>query len=246
VLWSLGVGEAFEGGPYASASETTLHESLTIKSFTFSPFQTNCYVCHDAGEAVLVDPSCYAEGERQAVVDYLEEQGLTLRHLLLTHAHIDHIFGSAFLAERYGMPWQMHRDALPFVEQAQEQASFFGMPLAPPPMPRPEHFFREGDVIRFGTASWEVLETPGHAPGSVCFYDAADGYVLVGDVLFKDSIGRTDLPGGSLPTLMHSIFQRLLPLGDDTRVYPGHGPATTLGRERRHNPFLTGTFPGDV
>lgn len=213
---------------------------MTVQSFTFSPFQTNCYVCHDAGEAVLVDPSCSSEAERQAVVAYLEDQQLTLRHLLLTHAHIDHIFGCAFFAEAYGMPWQMHRDAVPFIERSKEQAMFFGVPLEPPPPPDPTAFLGEGDVLIIGQAQWEVLYTPGHAPGSICFYDAENRFVLSGDVLFKGSIGRADLPGGSLPVLMESIFQKLVPLGDDVTVYSGHGPATTIGRERRSNPFLIG------
>ena len=110
-------------------------EPLTVKTFTFSPFQTNCFVCHDAGEAVLIDPSCYTEAEQQTVVDYLENNGLTLRHLLLTHAHIDHIFGCAYFAERYGMAWQMHRDGLPFLQRSQEQALFFGTPIEAPPLP---------------------------------------------------------------------------------------------------------------
>ena len=220
---------------------TTNHRPLTVKTFTFSPFQTNCYVCHDAGEAVIVDPSCYTEAEQQAVVDYLAANSLTLRHLLLTHAHIDHIFGCAAFAERYGMDWQMHRDGLPFIDRAEEQSVFFGTPLTPPP--RPTTFLDEGDTVRFGEAAWEVLHTPGHAPGSVCFYDAEAGFVIAGDVLFMNSIGRTDLPGGSLPVLMQSIFQKLVPLGDAVKVYPGHGPATTIGRERRNNPFLTGGFP---
>ncbi len=211
---------------------------MTVKTFTFSPFQTNCFVCHDAAEAVLVDPSCNTETEQQAVVGYLEKNDLTLRHLLLTHTHIDHIFGCAYFAERYGMDWQMHRDALPFIQRSQEQALFFGTPLEAPPVP--EHFLDEGDTIRFGEAVWEVLHTPGHAPGSICFYDAAEGFVIAGDVLFMGSIGRVDLPGGSLPVLMQSIFQKLVPLGDATKVYPGHGPATTIGRERQSNPFLTG------
>ncbi len=210
---------------------------MTVRTFTFNPFQTNCYVCHDGGDAALIDPSCHTDRERQAVVAYLETHGLTLRHLLLTHAHIDHVFGCAFFAERYGMPWQMHRADALLLRRAQEQALFFGVPLDPPPVP--EAFLDEGDTVGLGGAAWEVLHTPGHSPGSLCFYDAANGFVLAGDVLFQGSIGRTDLPGGSLPVLMRSIFQKLVPLGDAVRVYPGHGPATTLGRERRTNPFLT-------
>ena len=214
---------------------------MTIKSFTFSPFQTNCYVCHDAGEAVLVDPSCNTEAERQAVVDYLEEHTLTLRHLLLTHAHIDHIFGCAFFSEKYGMAWQMHRGAGPFIKRSQEQALFFGTPLEPPPPP--EHFLDEDETISFGGATWEVLYTPGHAPGSVCFYDAANGFVLAGDVLFMDSIGRTDLWGGNQEQEIESIRTRIFTLAPDTIVYPGHGPSTTSGHEKDHNPFLTGGVP---
>ena len=217
---------------------------MTVQTFTFNPFQTNCYVCHDGGEAVIVDPSSVTEAEQQAVVAYLDEHGLAVRHLLLTHAHLDHIFGCAFFAAHYGLDWQLHRDARPFLERAPEQAAFFGVPMEAPPPPSGA-FLDDGDTVRFGAAVWQVLHTPGHAPGSLCFYDPATGFVLAGDVLFAGSIGRTDLPGGSLPVLMHSIFQKLLPLGDDVTVYPGHGPATTLGHERRTNPFLVGGASGE-
>lgn len=214
---------------------------MTIKSFTFNPFQTNCFVCHDAGEAVLIDPSCHTEAERQMVLDYLDQHALTVRHLLLTHAHIDHIFGCKALADHFGMPWQMHRADLPLLQRAREQAVFFGVKLENPPLP--DRFLQEGDTVAFGEAAWEVLHTPGHSPGSVCFHDAAGGFVIAGDVLFQGSIGRTDLPGGSLPVLMESIFQKLVPLGEATAVHPGHGPSTTIGQEVQTNPFLTGSFP---
>jgi hydroxyacylglutathione hydrolase len=211
---------------------------MTIQSFTFNPFQTNCYVCHNAGEAVLVDPSSMTAAEHQVVVDYLEHEGLTVRHLLLTHGHIDHIFGCAFFAARFGQAFQVHRDDLPLLRRAEEQGQVFGVAVEPPP--EPDRFLQEGDTISFGHTTWEVLHTPGHSPGSVCFYDRAAGAVIAGDVLFQGSIGRTDLWQGSLPQLMASIFQKLVPLGDATAVHPGHGPATTIGRERRANPFLTG------
>ncbi len=213
---------------------------MTVKSFTFNPFMTNCYVCHDAGEAVLVDPSAATPGEQEAVVAYVEEQGLTMKHLLLTHAHIDHIFGCAFFARRFGLSFRMHREDLPLLARAGDQAALFGVEIEPPPPVT--DFLDEGDTITFGERTWRVLHTPGHSPGSVCFHDAAAGAVLSGDVLFQGSIGRTDLWRGSLPELMASIFQKLVPLGDETVVYPGHGPATTIGRERRTNPFLTGSF----
>lgn len=210
---------------------------MTVQSFTFNPFQTNGFVCHDGGEAVLVDAPGRTPAEHQAVHDYLTRHGLTVRHLLLTHAHIDHVFGCAYWSEQLKMPWQMHREDLPFITRSQEQAQLFGIALEAPPLP--ETFLQEGDTITFGAATWQVLYTPGHSPGSVSFHDAAHGFVIAGDVLFHGSIGRTDLPGGSMPVLMQSIFQQLLPLGDETAVYCGHGPATKIGRERRNNPFLT-------
>lgn len=211
---------------------------MHIESFTFNPFETNCYVCHDGGEAVIVDPSSASPREHRVVVDYLEREGLTVRHLLLTHAHIDHIFGCAFFAARYGQPFALHRDDLTLLRRGPEQAQLFGVSLEAPP--EPDRFLAEGDTISFGETTWEVRHAPGHSPGSVCFYDARAGAVLAGDVLFQGSIGRTDLWKGSLPQLMRSIHDQLMTLDDDTAVYPGHGPATTIGRERATNPFLIG------
>ncbi len=213
---------------------------MTVHSFTFNPFETNCYVCHDAGEAVLIDPASHTPGERQQVLDYIEQEKLTVKHLLLTHAHIDHIFDCAFFAEHFDLGWQMHRADLPLLRASEEQGRLFGMPFPAPP--EPQGFLGEDDVVRFGGAEWHVLHTPGHSPGSICFYDEANRFVIGGDVLFNGSIGRTDLWMGSLPQLMASIYQKLLPLGDAVTVYPGHGPATTVGRERETNPFLTSGF----
>ncbi len=211
---------------------------MTVQSFTFNPFMTNCYVVHSAGEAVLIDPSCASASERRQVVDYIEAHGLTMRHLLLTHAHIDHIFGCAFFSEKYGQAFKMHAAERAFIARAEQQAMAFGVRVDPPPMP--ETFLDEGDTVSFGDVTFEILHTPGHSPGSICYYDADGGRVVSGDVLFQGSIGRTEgLPQTSLPQLMDSIFEKLLPLGDETVVYPGHGPATTIGRERRSNPFLT-------
>ncbi len=212
---------------------------MIVKSFTFSPFMTNCYVCHDAGEAVLIDPSAATSSEEQAVVEYVRQQQLTIRHLLLTHAHIDHIFSCAFFSAHFGQSFQMHHADVPLVERAKDQAALFGLTIEAPPVPT--QFLEEGDTVAFGTATWQVLHTPGHSPGSICFYDADNGLIVSGDVLFQGSIGRTDLWRGSLPELLGSIYQKLLPLGDATVVYPGHGPATTIGRERISNAFLTGS-----
>ncbi len=213
---------------------------MTVQSFTFNPFQTNCLICHDGGEAVLIDPSSSTLRERQVVMDYLKKHDLSISHLLLTHAHIDHIFDCAFFTQEFGEAFKMHRADAPLLRGAQEQARLFGVSIETPP--EPGVFLDQGATIKFGEAEWQILHTPGHSPGSICFYDEKNGFVISGDVLFSGSIGRTDLWQGSLPQLMESIFQELVPLGDDVVVYPGHGPSTTVGRERKQNPFLTGGY----
>jgi glyoxylase-like metal-dependent hydrolase (beta-lactamase superfamily II) len=210
---------------------------MEIQSFTFSPFMTNCYVLHSEGRAAVVDPSCESEEEREAVVRYLEENELAVDHLLLTHAHVDHIFGCRFFEEREGMAFQMHEADLPLIEEADRQAQAFGVRVDPPS--RPEAFLAEGDTVELGAARLEVLHTPGHSPGSITFVEREARRAISGDVLFQNSIGRTQgLPQTSHETLIRSIVDKLLPLGDDVAVYPGHGPSTTIGRERENNPFL--------
>lgn len=210
---------------------------MTIKSFTFNPFQTNCYVCHDGSRAVLIDPSSHTPEERALVLDYIDRQGLSVEMLLLTHAHIDHIMDCAFFAKHFGQAFQMHASDVPLLLRAQDQGRMFGVEVEPPPSPG--RLLSEGAVLTVGSSTWQVLHTPGHSPGSICYYDEKNRFVISGDVLFQGSIGRTDLWQGSLPQLMASIFDKLLPLGDDVTVYPGHGPATTVGAERTTNPFLT-------
>ena len=210
---------------------------MSVKSFVFNPFTTNCFVVESGGEAAVVDPSCMAPEEIDVVLSYLEKKNLTVKHLLLTHGHIDHIFGCAELSRRLNLGVQLHRDDFPLVENASIQASMFGLPFENPEVELIP--IEEGDQIKFGSTVWDVVHTPGHSPGSVSFVDHAGSYVIAGDVLFAGSIGRTDLWQGSLPTLMQSIFQKIVPLGDDYVVYSGHGPKTTVGEEARTNPFLT-------
>ena len=209
---------------------------MHVEVFTVNPFQQNCIVCHDEGEAVLIDPGTSTSTEREAVLDYIEGNSLVLRHLLLTHGHLDHVIDCRYFSQRYGMSFQIHRDDLPLIEHIEEQEMMVGMKIDTPP--RPTRFLEEGQQITFGTAVWDVLHTPGHSPGSVTFVDRANRFAVAGDVLFRGSIGRTDLWRGSLPTLMDSIFRQLVPLGEDFCVYCGHGPSTTIGEEVRSNPFL--------
>ncbi len=213
---------------------------MTIQSFTFNPFQTNLYVCHQDGEAVLIDPSSQSQEERDSVLRYIDENGLTVRHLLLTHAHLDHIYDCKCYAEHFGLAWRMHPSDVPLYRAAQEQAQMFGSEIDD--VPPPGALLREQDVVEVGGSSWEVRHVPGHSPGSILFYDAAGLFVISGDVLFKGSIGRTDLFMGSMPTLAESIETKLMTLYDRVKVYPGHGPETTIGYERSTNPFLTHGF----
>jgi glyoxylase-like metal-dependent hydrolase (beta-lactamase superfamily II) len=210
---------------------------MTVHSFTGNPFQTNGYVCHDDGEAIVVDPTCATASERQAWADYLDAHDLSVVHLLLTHAHVDHIFGCHFFEEREGDTFKAHEACVPFIERAAEQAKAFQVEVEPPTVPTT--FLDAGDTVSFGSVTLDVLHTPGHSPDSICFVDADSRQALTGDVLFQGSIGRTQgLPQTSQSQLMRSITDTLLPLGDDMTIYPGHGPATTIGDERRSNPFL--------
>jgi len=210
---------------------------MQVEAFTFNSFMTNCYVCHDDGEAVLVDASCATAAERREVLDVIEEKDLDVRHLLLTHAHVDHIFGCRAFEEHFDARFQAHEAAVPFIERAEEQAVAFGVEVDPPSVPTT--FLAEGDTVSFGGVTLEVLHTPGHSPDSISFVDEASQQALTGDVLFQNSIGRTQgLPETSRDQLLTSITEKLLPLGDEMRIYPGHGPETTIGRERYQNPFV--------
>ncbi|WKZ66285.1 MAG: MBL fold metallo-hydrolase [Flavobacteriales bacterium] len=209
---------------------------LRIASFTFNPFQENTFVVHDGSQALLIDPGCWNTAEERDLEGWLAEQGLLPARLVLTHAHIDHVLGCAWAHRRYGLLPELHRNDLALLQMAPRQGQLYGVPCEP--SPEPQRFIGEGDAIRLGDDELKVLFVPGHSPGHIALYSEAGRFVIAGDVLFKDSVGRTDLPGGDTDTLLRSIRDRLLPLGDDVRVYCGHGPDTTIGRERRSNPFL--------
>ena len=188
-------------------------------------------------EAIIFDPGCFTPAEEQGLVKALDAEGLKPVKLINTHCHFDHVFGNAFVKDKYGLELGIHELEVPVLEMAPVVVNMYGMPpmQASPPA---DYFIDEGDVIELGDARLEVLLCPGHSPGSLCFYNRGEGYIIAGDVLFHRSIGRTDLPGGDHKTLLKSIRRKLLPLPDEVRVYPGHGEATTIGEERRENPFL--------
>jgi hydroxyacylglutathione hydrolase len=210
---------------------------LKIKIFPFNPFQVNTYVLYDeTGECAIIDASCYERHEKNQLKAFIEEKGLRPVLLLNTHCHIDHILGNNFVAETWSILPVMHKDCIPFLERAVDYGQTFGFEVEKPVMP--VEFIVDGQMIRFGEQELKVLETPGHAAGSVCFYHQKENFVVAGDVLFHNSIGRTDLPTGDFDTLINSIQTRLMVLPDHTRVFCGHGPATTIGDEKKGNPFL--------
>ncbi|MES3629151.1 MAG: MBL fold metallo-hydrolase [Longimonas sp.] len=216
---------------------------MTIQSFTFNPFMTNMYVFHEDGEAAIIDASCSSAAEYSAVEDYVQGHDLTVTHLILTHAHIDHILGCAHLETTYDEAFYLHPSGEPFYAQAEEQAQAFGVAIEAPE--RTTKPLTPGDTVTVGSTTFRILHTPGHSPDSISLVADAHDIAFTGDVLFRDSIGRTQgLPQTSQPQLMASIREKLLPLGDDVTIYPGHGEVTTIGRERKHNPFLNNEVPG--
>jgi hydroxyacylglutathione hydrolase len=213
---------------------------LTIRTFTSPLFGQNAYVvrCAATGEQIAIDPG----GEAGAMALALEASGNGLAGIVLTHAHMDHIEGVAELAGRIPAPIHLHPADLPLYSAATQQAAMFGHRIQAPPPPDAE--LADGQVLEFGDCRLHVHHVPGHSPGHVLLYNRESSVAFVGDVVFSGSIGRTDLPGGSFDRLMRSIRERVLTLPDDTRLLCGHGPETTVGRERTTNPFLVANHPG--
>lgn len=212
---------------------------LKIAKFEFSLFGINTYAVYDpkAGKCVIVDPGMINTEEENAIVNFIERNNLTVTNIINTHLHVDHAVGVSFAKKRFGVPVLGHKDDEFLGKRLQMQADAFGI------MEKIEDvsidtYLKEGDIIKVGSGKLEVLHVPGHSPGSIALYDKEDDFVITGDALFQGSVGRTDLPGGNGTQLTKAIRENLLPLPDSTVVYPGHGPATTIGRERAANPFL--------
>lgn len=210
---------------------------IQVQHFVFNDFMENTYILWDeSGECVIIDPGCYTESERNDMEQFITGNQLKPGLLLNTHCHIDHVFGNKWVKETYGIEFLTHKKEVVVLNTLESVGKMYG--IFTPPSPAPDRFLEEGDEVGFGNSSLAVLFTPGHSPGSISFYSAADKFVIGGDVLFQSSIGRTDLPGGSYQVLMESIFNKLMVLPDDTIVFNGHGPSTTIGEERRNNPFV--------
>lgn len=210
---------------------------INLHFFTFGPFQENTYILwDDTKECLILDPGNSTASENKKLSDFITQNQLVPKRLILTHAHIDHINGNKYVFDTYGLLPEVHKDDVTFIEKHLATANMYGIPAEQSPMPKA--FIKEGDLISFGNSTLKTLHTPGHSPGSVSFYNMEDGFIIGGDVLFYGSIGRSDLPMGNHETLIKSIKEKLMPLGDDMKVYSGHGMATTIGFERLNNPFL--------
>jgi len=211
---------------------------MKVKSFTFNPFQENTYVIYDeTKECIIIDPGCYNEKERTELRTFITSEGLKPVKLINTHCHIDHVLGNKFTSELWDLELFMHEEDLPLLENAGNISKIYGLEDYEG-SPSPKHFLTQGDILNFGESSFNILFTPGHAPGHICLYSQKNNLLIAGDVIFQRSIGRTDLPGGDHNTLINSISTKLFPLPNKTQVFCGHGPSTTIGYEKEYNPFL--------
>jgi hydroxyacylglutathione hydrolase len=210
---------------------------MQIERFVFNPFQVNTFLLWDeTKECAIIDAGCYTMKEQAEITGFIKAKGLKPVRLINTHCHIDHIPGMAFISREYGLKPEAHPGGLEFIRHAEKTGLIYGfndLEIIIPQIP-----LKEGEAVRFGNSELQVVETPGHADGSVCFISHTDKFVITGDVLFYQSIGRTDFPTGDYDLLIKSLREKLLTLPHDYKVYPGHGPETTIGFESYSNPFL--------
>lgn len=210
---------------------------LKVKVFSFSPVQENTYVLYNEhNKAIIIDPGCYFSAEQETLKNFIKDTKLEPVRLLNTHCHLDHVFGNKWVHETWGLELYIHQGEKQMLELAPLSGERWGLPFQN--YEGPLHFLEAGDEVFLDQDKLSVILAPGHSPASICFYCKEQGFVIGGDVLFRESIGRTDLPGGDHETLLASIRTRLFTLPDTTEVFPGHGSPTTIGHEKEHNPFL--------
>lgn len=210
---------------------------LNVKIFTFNPLQENTYLVYDQdGNCMITDPGCYFDEEREKLAAFITQKGLKPVLLVNTHCHLDHVFGNKFIHETYGLELHIHEGEKVMLDRAPASGLMWNVPFDN--YAGPLHFFDMAKPLQLGNHNFELLFTPGHSPASVSLYNADQGFLLAGDVLFRESVGRTDLPGGNPDVLEASVRNILYALPEETKVYSGHGPSTTIGHEKRHNPYV--------
>ena len=208
----------------------------SIKLFTFNPFQENTYIVYEGQEAWIIDPGCSNGNEKKMLESFLKKESLIPVCIINTHCHIDHVIGNKWCKETYDIPLYIPDGEQSVLERLVDVGKMYNYPVEASPVP--DHLMYHDDRLVLGGKEWRLISAPGHSPASICLYNAEDQTLIAGDVLFFESIGRTDLPGGNHQRLLDSITNQLFPLPDHTVVYPGHGPFTTIGHEKAHNPFL--------
>jgi glyoxylase-like metal-dependent hydrolase (beta-lactamase superfamily II) len=213
---------------------------MKYQSFEFSPFQENTYVLYDESkECVIVDAGNFSEYEHEKLDAFIEQNRLKPVALLQTHNHLDHLFGAKYVTEKYQIPLVCHADEVPWIKRYKATCAAYGLEMDEEP-PMPQQLIAHGDTFQFGNSKLEVIHVPGHSAGGVAFYNAPKGLLFCGDILFDASIGRTDLPGGDYNQLITGIKEKLYTLPETTRVFPGHGAETNIGKEKRSNPYVKG------
>jgi hydroxyacylglutathione hydrolase len=208
---------------------------MNVQTFTFNGFQENTSVVYtDSKDAVIIDPGCYDRNEQQTLLDFIQSNNLNVRAILNTHCHIDHILGNTFCVNTFQVDLIAHKEELFTLSLAERSAQMYGLP-AFVPSPEPTRFIEDNELLSFGDLQFKVIFGPGHSVGHVAFYNETSGILIGGDILFRGSFGRTDLPGGSMDVLKKTIHERMFTLPENTLVYPGHGPTTTIREEKRTN-----------
>lgn len=212
---------------------------MNIKVFEFNPIAVNTYVLYDeTGECVIIDAACFFPNEQQELLSFINNNKLVVKHLLNTHLHFDHVFGVNFMEEQFDVKMKAHKADEFLLASMQQQMAMFGFPANGKYIPTMGEYIDENNIVEFGNQKLSIMSVPGHSPGSIVFYNKKENLVVSGDVLFNGSIGRTDLPQGDHNLLIDGIKTKLLVLPEDTVVYPGHGPSTTIKGEKQMNPFL--------
>ena len=212
---------------------------MKIKCFTFNTFQENTYVVYDkTKECIIIDPGCYSANEEILLQKFITSEGLNPVKLINTHCHIDHVLGNEFVSKQWKIELYMHKQELPILDSAKEIGKMYGFKNYKHPQCS-IHFLKHNDLISFGDSILKILFTPGHSPGHICLYSKSNDILIAGDLIFRKSIGRTDLPGGEFNILIDSIASEIVPLKNSTKIYSGHGPSSNLDFEKNYNPFLS-------
>ncbi len=214
-----------------------MKSNIFIRAFTFNAFNENTYIVHnDVRQAILIDPGCSDLNERKILQSYIKKEGLTPTHIINTHCHIDHVLGNKWCKETYQIPLWIPEGEQLILDNLMNVSRMYGVPAEASPIP--DFYMNETSHIDINGITWQLISAPGHSPASICLYHEPTHDLIAGDVLFLESIGRTDLTGGNHQLLLKNIREKLFTLPIQTKVYPGHGPTTTIGHEKIHNPFL--------